>query len=107
MVKNETAKKIKQVKFIKNNGAVLRTVNLLRYQFVKMTDALYATELDESAFLDSVNYLVESGYVQLRDAKSKVAVNISDKGIELIEGKLTDKGIKLLAGVITDELIDV
>ena len=57
--------------------------------------------------LDSVNYLTESEYIQLRDISSKTPATLADCEADQLEAKLTDKGIKLLSGRLKDELVDI
>ena len=100
--------KIKAGRFIKNNGRVLRTINILRYKYVKLTDTQYALDdVPENELLDSINYLTESGYIQLRDTVSRSVGTLADYDVEQLEAKLTDKGIRLLSGKLKDELVDV
>lgn len=100
--------KMKTGKFIKNNGLVLRTINILRYKFEKLEEVKYALDdMPENEYLDSLNYLCESEYIQLRNIKSKKSAELADEDISQLEAKLTDKGIKLLAGKIFDEMVEV
>lgn len=100
--------KIKAGRFVKNNGRVLRTINILRYKYAKLTDTQYALDdMPENEMLDSINYLTESGYIQLRDISSKTPATLADYEAEQLEAKLTDKGIKLLSGRLKDELVDI
>ena len=100
--------KMKTGKFIKNNGLVLRTINILRYKFERLEEVKYALDdMPENEYLDSLNYLCESEYIQLRHIKSKKNAELSDKDISELEAKLTDKGIKLLGGKSFDELVEV
>lgn len=100
--------KIKAGRFIKNNGRVLRTINILRYKFERLEEVKYALDdMPENEYLDSLNYLYESEYIQLRHTKSKQSAELSDVDISELEAKLTDKGIKLLAGKSYDELVEV
>lgn len=100
--------KIKAGRFVRNNGRVLRTINMLRFKFVRLSDAQYALDdIPDNEFLDSVNFLQESRYIQLRDLVSHQSALLSDTDYEELEAKLTDKGIRLLAGRQKDELVDV
>ena len=101
--------KIKARRFIKNNGLVLRTINLLRIGYEKLEDVLFAlgSEVDEHEFLDSVNYLFLSEYILLREIKSKKPADIADIPYEKLEAKLSIKGIKLLEGTIVDNSVEV
>ena len=85
--------------FVHNNGKVLRTVNILRLKYNKLTGVQSVLEDDgiaEDEFLDSVNFLTEEGYIHLRRISNKEPA-----------AKLTGKGIRLLAGGIEDDMIEV
>lgn len=100
--------KIRARKFVKNNGRVLRIINMLRYKFEKLAEVRYALDdIPENEYIDSVNYLYEEGYIQLRNIKSKQDATLADSDIDELEAKLTGKGIRLLAGKIFDELVEV
>lgn len=106
--KNEALKKIRASRFVKNNGAVIRAVNLLRIKFVNLSDVKYALEdIEEADYLDSINYLSESEYISLRNIKTKQPAQISDVDYDKLEAKLTAKGIRLLAGNIFDDMVEV
>lgn len=104
----EMQNRIKQNKFIKNNGTVLRAINMLRYKYIPLVDLKYALEpnINEAELIDSVNYLSESGFVELRHIGTKAEASLADMAFEEIEAKLSADGIKLLAGKKTDECIE-
>ena len=101
--------RIRQKAFFKNNGMVLKAVNLLRDKFVALTDIRYALEpsMTEAEFRDSINYLTESGYIRLRHMDSKACTTLADTAMEQMEAKVTADGIKIIACVRKDECIDV
>ncbi len=100
--------KMRAGRFIKNNGRVLRTINLLRYKYEKLEEVKYALEdMPENEYLDSLNYLSEAGYIQMRRVTSKQIAEIADVDYIQLEAKLTEKGIRLLAGKLQDDLIEV
>lgn len=106
--KDETLKKIRAARFIKNNGAVLRAINLLRHKYERLEEVKYALDdIEESQYVDSINYLFESGYISLRHIKNKQPADIADVDYTDLEAKLTPNGIKLLAGTIYDEMVEV
>ena len=99
---------IKAGRFVKNNGAVLRNINLMHHKYLKLSDIRYILEdMPENEYTDSINYLSESGYIALRHIRTKAPVNISDVDYCDIESKLTPKGISLLVGKINDELVSI
>lgn len=106
--KDEAMKKIRAARFVKNNGAVIRAINLLRYKYEQLAHVKYALDdIEDADYLDSINYLSESGYIRLRHIKTKQPAEIADVDYNDIEAKLTAKGIGLLAGKIFDEMVEV
>lgn len=104
----EYLQKIKAKRFVENNGATLRTINILRVGYEKLSEVFYALDdIKEHEFLDSVNYLFLSEYIMLRDIKTKEPADIADVPYEKLEAKLTSKGIKLLEGKIHDNSVEV
>lgn len=108
--REDIKKKIRAGNFIENTGRVLRTINILRHEYNKLTGIQYALpDIAEDEFLDAVNYLHEEGYIHLRDVETKAAAvtGLADKDYRDLESKLTGKGIRLLAGGINDPLVRV
>lgn len=104
----EYMQKIKARNFVKNNGQVLRTINILRVGYEKLSDVKYALgDVSEHDFLSSVNYLFLSEYILLRKIKTKEFADIADVPYEEFEAKLSQKGIKLLDGTISDNSVEV
>ncbi len=104
----EYMQKIKARNFVKNNGQVLRTINILRVGYEKLSDIKYALgDVSEHDFLSSVNYLFLSEYILLRKIKTKEFADIADVPYEELEAKLSQKGIKLLDGTISDNSVEV
>ena len=78
--------------FKENNGSVMRTINMLRYQYHKLKSVEYALpDITKGEITDSVNYLYEAGYIHLRTVLSKLTA----KGISLLAGGINDPCIKL------------
>lgn len=108
MNNNEIKAKMRAGRFVKNNGRVLRIINLLRYKYEKLEEVKYALDdMPENEYLDSLNYLTEAGYIQLRCISDKRIAEIADVDYTQLEAKLTEKGIRLLAGEISDSLVEV
>lgn len=99
---------IKAGRFVKNNGEVLRNINLMHHKYLKLSDIKYVlADMPEHEYTDSINYLSMSGYITLRHIKTKQPADIADVDYNEIESKLTQKGINLLLGRITDELVEI
>ncbi len=96
--------------FAHNNGAVLRTVNILRFKYNKLRGVQSVLEddgIDKDEFLDSINFLAEEGYIHLRQIATKDDASLADSDYSVLEAKLTGKGIRLLAGGCSDDMIEV
>lgn len=103
-------KQLRAGNFVRNNGEVLRTINILRYKYNKLTgvgSVLADRGISDGEYLDSVNFLAEEGYIHLREIASKADASLSDSDYRTLEAKLTSKGIRLLAGGIEDNMIEV
>lgn len=107
---NNERQRLKAGNFARNNGRVLRTINILRHKYNKLSGIQGVLEEDgisEDEFLDAVNFLALEGYIHLRDVASKNEANLSDCHYDTLEARLTGKGIRLLAGGIEDTMIEV
>ena len=96
--------------FIKNNGRVLKTINILRYRYNKLSgvqSALHSEGVSEDEFLDAVNFLAEEGYIELREIATREIAKLADIEYEMIEAKVTAKGIRFLAGGLEDNMIEI
>lgn len=103
----ETLKKMRAAAFVRNNGRVLRTINILRHKYESLRDIKCALDdLEERRFLDCVNFLSEAGYIHLRDMKSRETASLADVDYEGLEAKVTAQGIRLLGGELTDKMVD-
>ena len=100
---------LRKNKFIKYNAAVIRAINLLRTDYVNLVDVTAALEpqITENEALDSLNYLLEGGYIRLVKIRSEQAVECIGDDYTQLAGKLTAKGIQLVNGAIEDPCIDL
>ena len=105
----EIEEQMRKNKFIKNNGSVIRAINLLRTDYVKLYDVGTALEpqVTLSEVQDSVNYLHESGYIRLVKIRSLQPVDCLGDDFDNLAAKLTAKGIQLINGAIDDPCIDL
>lgn len=100
--------RVRREKFLDNNARVLRAINTLRIQYVKIRELEYAlgAEITPTEIADSVNYLNEGGYIKLRDVEfHKEVADLADADLHLLEAKLSAKGIAFLNGKISDPCI--
>ncbi|MGN0619101.1 MAG: type VI secretion protein [Ruminiclostridium sp.] len=104
----EINENIKRGRFVKNNGRILRAINVLRTQYISLSD-LYlgiSTDVKENEYTDSINYLTEIGYIRLRNKATKTVSTLADDNLCDLEAKLTADGIKFLAGRLSDDCIE-
>ena len=72
--------------FKENNGSVMRTINMLRYQYHKLKSVEYALpDITKGEITDSVNYLYEAGYIHLRTVLSKEPSTLADSDFDDLE----------------------
>ena len=103
MDKSQLLRKIEAGAFIESNGRVLRTINILKEKYVRLSTIRYALpDIAVGDISKSVNFLEEEGYIHLRTVETKEAASISDFNIDELEAKLSGKGIRLLSGSIKD-----
>ena len=103
----ETLKKMRAAAFIRNNGRVLRVINILRHKYESLEDIKCALDnLDERHFLDCIHFLSEAGYIHLREMGSRETANLADTDYRRLEAKVTAQGIRLLGGEIQDKMVD-
>lgn len=103
---------IKKDDFITNNGRVMRMTDLFGPDYTKLRSievVLSDESVEQGEFLESVNFLVEEGYLKLRDITTKAAVPelCQDTDYRNLETKQTGKGKRLMRGNIIDELVEV
>lgn len=104
----EMAKQIRQKRFLINNGRVLRAINLLRMRYVRLADLRLGlpSDITDCEYTDSINYLTEIGYINIRNRETKEKTTLADTELQLLEAKLSGDGIKFLAGKINDECVE-
>lgn len=108
MDSKEMLKRMEAGAFIANNGRVLRTINIIKGKYIKLSQVRYA--LPNATFEDifkSINFLAEEDYIHVRRTESKEVANISDFNFDDLEAKLSGKGIRLLCGDLKDRAVDV
>lgn len=102
----EMIKRARAAVFIKNNGNILRGMNMLGTDYKNLASIRSALHIDKDEFADSINYLIESKFIQIRNVYTEAEAELADYPMDELEGKLTAKGVQLLYGRITDPCVD-
>lgn len=100
-------KKARAASFIENNGRILRALNMIATDFNQLAAIRKALYMDSDEYSESLNYLIEAGYVRIRKCDDHESAELADHDMSEIEGKLTAKGVQLLFGAISDKCVDV
>ena len=99
MDENELRRKMQAGELAANNGTVMRTLAIAGcdFKFLKLKSLLLALAggMDRMALCSSINYLADSGYLQVRCIEDKAPSSVSDAELEDLEVKLTPRGIQL------------
>lgn len=108
MNEQDILKKMRADSFAKNNGIVLRTINILKTKYNRLDSISGAIDsnISKADFADCINYLSEAGYIALRLCDSKMPANIADNDIDEMEAKVTPEGTRLLHGKLSDPCIE-
>lgn len=102
----EIIKRARAAVFSKNNGKILRGINMLGTDYKNLTSIRSALNIDKDEFADSVNYLIESKFIQIRNVYTGAEAELADYPMDELECKLTAKGVQLLYGRISDPCVD-
>lgn len=106
---NDIKNTMRKNKFVKNNGAVIRAINILRTDFVNLYDVAAALEpqLSKDEVMDSANYLLEAGYIRTVKIRTHTPASCIGKDFDDLAAKLTAKGIQLVNGAFNDPCVDL
>lgn len=112
MNREEIKKQMLADNFMRNNGKVLCTINILRYQYSELqsVESVLKTEgVEHWEFMDCINYLSLEGYIRMRDIQTLEPVPELSQNVNYkqLEAKLSSKGIKLLMKKIKDDAVEV
>ena len=113
MDENELRRKMQAGELAANNGTVMHAgwpvAGCVIFKFLKLKGLLLALAggMDRMALCSSINYLADSGYLQVRCIEDKAPSSVSDAELEDLEVKLTPRGIQLQRCVKKDPLVDM
>ncbi len=103
-------KEIRTGNFVRNNGIVMRNINILRHKYIALRSVYQVSQRDmsEQEFLDCINYLSQKGYIRTRNIQSEEVISLPDaEHYTDLEAILTDLGIELMGGLIINKMVDV
>jgi len=106
----DVRKKILQSDFAKNNGRILRTVNILSGKYINVDSICDALEevMTVGEFDESLVYLHKGCYIEIRNKYNQhIILDMTKETYKDIEVCLTQKGIKLARGFIVDEAVEI
>lgn len=112
MEERELRRKMQAGELASNNGTVMRTLAIAGsdFKYLKLKSLLLALAgtMDKAALCSSINYLADSGYLQVRTIdEAHLPASVSDMELEDLEVKLTPKGTQLQRCVKKDPLVDM
>lgn len=111
MEERDLRRKMQAGELASNNGIVMRTLAIAGsdFKYLKLKSLLLALAggMDRMALCSSINYLADSGYLQIRTIEEKLPASVSDMELEDLEVKLTPKGTQLQRCVKKDPLVDM
>lgn len=92
--------------FRENNSRILQNINLLQHRYACLLSLRRAhLELDEDIFLKSVNFLQQTGYIEIRSIDTRQDVLLPDAKYTDLEARVSQKGSRLLGGELFDKMI--
>lgn len=111
MVEHELKQKLQAGELAADNGTLIRALALVGndYQYTRLRSLHLALAggMSRGAMCSAVNYLSDSGYLDVRTAEGHAVASVSDVPLEELEAKLTPKGAQLQRGVLKDPLVDL
>lgn len=95
--------------FAKNNGKIIRAVNILAGKWIDVDTLKSALRLDMSAgeLEKCMLFLLKAEYLELRRKDSRAKADWEDAARYELEVSLSGKGIRLASYYITDEAVEV
>lgn len=109
--KDDIKKQMRASAFCRNNGCVMRTINILRSSYTKLLDVQRVMDgegINCADFIDCINYLHMANYIQMRNVRTHDACNdFADVDWQEQEAKITAAGVRLMGGAIHDGMVEV
>lgn len=101
-------RRIEAGEFADNNGRLIRTINVLKGKWIKLSVVQSAlTEIEEGDLEQSLIYLERAEYIKVRDDVTKKSLEVDSADYNNSEVTLTKKGIDLALYYISDPAVRV
>ena len=111
MLEHDLKQKLQAGELAADSGTLIRALAIVgtNYQYTRLRNLQLALAggMSRSAMCSAVNYLSDSGYLDVRTTDGHEAASVSDVALEELEAKLTPKGTQLQRGAISDPLVDL
>lgn len=108
MNKDRILRDLEKNEFAKNNGKIMRVINVLKGNYVNLDDIFKAIRtIDIDKFRQSIEYLQKAQYIEVRDVDSKEALDIDKVFLKYSETTPTAKGMRLLMYIEKDEAVEI
>ncbi|MGP1405238.1 hypothetical protein [Filifactor alocis] len=105
---DKVKREIQTAEFAENNGRILRTVNVLRGKWIRLSSVRDVLDDIISADLEqSLIYLERSEYISVRSIETKGIVEVESADYSECEVSLTKKGIDVALYFIKDAAVKV
>lgn len=101
-------RKIETASFAENNGRILRTINVLRGRWIRLSavkDVL--ADINAADLEQSLIYLEKANYITARRKDNNETIEIERADYTECEVSLTDTGIKVAVYIIKDDAVKV
>lgn len=108
MEKDNLRKRLQQYAFRKNNGQIMRTVNMLKSQESTVGNICYLLQGEPTeAVQNSLNYLSEAGYIRITGPMGEAFSGQIDESTKDHRITLTATGMELIMGVRENPAVEV
>ena len=104
--KRELKKRIEASNFAENNGAMIRFINILDGDWIRLATIKTALpEFSEAEFWDSLTYLQKEGYIDILYCSAQQLIDARRADPKKCDVSLTAKGIRLARYIDTDPAV--
>ncbi|MDL2217396.1 hypothetical protein LJC27_01910 [Christensenellaceae bacterium OttesenSCG-928-M15] len=104
--KQRLKQQIEASRFAENNGAVVRVINILAGNWIRMASIQSALpEMDMGDFLESITYLQKAGYIEIMYNSAQQLIEADKADPKKCDVAFTAKGMSLAKYAISDPAV--